>query len=234
MIRMWLQVPVVDKREGGPPRRSKRGTPQGGVISPLLANIYLHWFDKVFNGPRGPARWANARLVRYADDFVILARYQGKQLVRWVEETLEGWMGLKVNRAKTRIVDLKQHGERLDFLGYTFRHDLSWKDRGHRYLNVFPSKKALARERQQLRDMTGTSMCYVAIPELIFRINRHLAGWSKYFSFGYPRMAMRHINYFVYCRLVCHLRRRSQRPFRPPKGVSYYRHLHHNLGLIKL
>lgn len=234
LIRQWLQAPVVEERKGGPPRRSKQGTPQGGVISPLLANIYLHWFDKAFNRPDGPAHWANARLVRYADDFVTMARYQGERLVSWTEQFLEGRAGLKVNRAKTRIVDLKRPGERLDFLGYTFRQDRGLKGRGYRYLNVFPSKRSLARERQQLREMTDTSMCFMPIPDLIERINRHLAGWSKYFSFGYPRMAMRHINYFVYCRLVGHLKRRSQRPFRPPKGVSYYQHLYSNLGLIKL
>ncbi len=72
LIRMWLETPVVEPDgEGGKPAKGSRpqkGTPQGGVISPLLANLYLHWFDKAFNGPDGPARWANARLVRYADD----------------------------------------------------------------------------------------------------------------------------------------------------------------------
>jgi RNA-directed DNA polymerase len=233
LIRMWLQAPVVDRREGGPPRRSKLGTPQGGVISPLLANIYLHWFDKAFCSSRGPARWANARLVRYADDFVILARYQGDRLVAWVEETLEGWMGLRINRSKTRIVDLKQPGARLDFLGYSFRYDLDLKGRGWLYLNVFAAKKAVGKERRRLREMTSTSMCFVPIPELIKGINLHLAGWSNYFSYGYPRMAMRNINHFVRQRLTCHLKRRSQRPFRPPKGVTFYQQLS-NMGLIRL
>jgi RNA-directed DNA polymerase len=233
LIRMWLQTPVVDRREGGPPRRSGQGTPQGGVISPLLANIYLHWFDKAFYSSRGPAHWAKARLVRYADDFVILARYQGDRLVAWVEETLEDWMGLRINRSKTRIVDLKQPGARLDFLGYSFRYDLDLKGRGWRYLNVFPARKAVAKERRHLREMTSTSMCFVPIPELIKGINLHLSGWSNYFSYGYPRMAMRNINHFVRQRLICHLKRRSQRPFRPPKGVTFYRQLS-NMGLIRL
>ena len=81
LIRMWLETPVVEPpvTEGGRRRwsRSQKGTPQGGVISPLLANLYLHWFDKVFHRPDGPAQWAKAKLVRYADDFVVLARYQG-------------------------------------------------------------------------------------------------------------------------------------------------------------
>ena len=233
LIRMWLRAPVVDHREGGPPRRNRQGTPQGGVISPLLANIYLHWFDKVFCSTRGPAQWAKARLVRYADDFVILARYQSDELVEWIEEKLEGWMGLRINRAKTRIVDLKQPGARLDFLGYSFRYDLDLKGRGWRYLNVFPAKRSVLRERQQLRMKTSTQLCFVPIPELIEGLNRHLAGWSKYFSYGYPRMAMRNINHYVRLRLICHLKRRSERSCRPPKGVSFYQHLS-NLGLIRL
>ena len=68
--------------------RPRQGTPQGGVISPLLANIYLHEFDRAFHGPEGPAQFAKARLVRYADDFVVLARYMGPRLVAWIERTL--------------------------------------------------------------------------------------------------------------------------------------------------
>jgi RNA-directed DNA polymerase len=84
LIRMWLQVSVVEPPEnkGGEAKigRSKKGTPQGGVISPLLANLYLHWFDKVFHREDGPAQWAKAKLVRYADDFVVMARYQSPKL----------------------------------------------------------------------------------------------------------------------------------------------------------
>src|SRR5690606_19731388 len=71
LLRLWLQSPVIEKDDQGRPhgKRSTQGTPQGGVISPLLANIYLHWFEKSFHGPHGPARWASAKLVRYADDF---------------------------------------------------------------------------------------------------------------------------------------------------------------------
>ena len=233
LIRMWLEAPIVDNGEGGPPRRSKKGTPQGGVISPLLANIYLHWFDKVFHGKNGPAQFAGARLVRYADDFVVLARYQGHELVAWIEQTLEEWMGLKVSRDKTRIIDLEEKGARVDFLGYSFRYDLDLKGRGNRYLNVFPSKKSLARERERLRKMTSPRVCFMPIPALIRGLNRHLTGWSNYFSFGYPRMGMRQINSYTRKRLSKHLKRRSQRPFRPPKGVSLYRHLS-DLGLIYL
>lgn len=233
LIRQWLKTPVVDEREGGPPRRQKRGTPQGGVISPLLANVYLHWFDYLFHRPGGPAHFAGARLVRYADDFVILAVQQNEQLSRWVETTLEGRMDLEVHRGKTRVVDLKQVGARVDFLGYTFRYDRDLKGRPRRYLNVFASDKSLSRVRQRLRELTDTRWCFLGIREMIRRVNVMLRGWAMYFSYGYPRKAMRQINAFVRDRLVRHLRRRSQRPHRPPEGVSYYKHLK-QLGLVYL
>ena len=82
------------------------------MISPLLANLYLHWFDKVFHWPDGPAQWAKAKLVRYADDFVVLARYQGPRLRTFIEEKLEAWMGLEINREKTRVVRSEARRER--------------------------------------------------------------------------------------------------------------------------
>jgi len=234
LIRMWLNAPVVEEDDEGRRRmrRSKTGTPQGGVISPLLANVYLHWFDKFFHGKDGPAHWAKAKLIRYADDFVILARYQGRRLRDFVESTLETRMGLVINREKTQVVDLKQK-DHLDFLGFTFRFDADRFGRGHRYLNVFPSRKAVARERDVLRQMTSPRMCFTPIPALVQQLNGHLNGWANYFQFGYPRQIFREINSFVCCRLTVHLNRRSQRPFRPPKGVTLYRHLR-NLGLVYL
>jgi len=236
LIRMWLESQVVERKpEGGMTLSAspKKGTPQGGVISPLLANIYLHWFDKVFHFPSGPYHWANARLVRYADDFVVMARYQRRELAEFIETKLEGWMGLKLNREKTRIVNLREEGVSLDFLSYTFRYDRDLKGRPHKYLNVIPSKKALKREREVLRQKTGPQMSFKPIPTMIEDLNRHLKGWVNYFSFGYPRMAYREINRFVILRMTQHLHRRSQRPFRPPEGISLYQHLH-NLGLVYL
>jgi RNA-directed DNA polymerase len=237
LIRMWLDTPVVEPGgSGGEPAkrsRSQKGTPQGGVISPLLANLYLHWFDKVFHRPDGPAQWAGAKLVRYADDFVVLARYQGSQLMGFIEMKIETWLGLEINRDKTRVVQLNEAGASLDFLGYTFRYYDDLQGRGWRYLNVFPSDKALKRERTKLHDMTDHRQCFKPIPQLIEELNRHLKGWANYFSFGYPRVAFREINSYVRYRLEQHLRRRSQRPFRPPQGVSYNDHFK-RLGLVYL
>ena len=236
LIRMWLKSPVMEEHEGGgrtTSGKTQKGTPQGGVISPLLANIYLHWFDKVFHFSDGPARWAKARLVRYADDFVVMARYQGKDLVEYIETKLEGWMGLKLNREKTRIVDLRERGARLEFLGYTFQYHEDRYGRHKMYLNVTLSKKALKREREQLRRMTGKEMCFKPLPRMVAALNRHLLGWSNYFSFGYPREAFREINRYVRYRLTRHLKRRSQRPYHPPEGWTMYRHLK-EMGLVYL
>jgi RNA-directed DNA polymerase len=237
LIRMWLTAVVVeeDKESGGPPKvsRPKQGTPQGGVISPLLANLYLHWFDKKFHSEEGPYRWANARLVRYADDFVIMARYVGNRIRNFTESLLEGRFGLKINRDKTRVVKLDEPSTGLDFLGYTFRYDKDRQGRPRRYLNMFPSKKALERERQKLKEMTGPKMCFKPVVTLVAETNRHLKGWSHYFSRGYPRDAFRQINAYVRERLTRHLQRRSQRPYRPPGGMTWYAQLE-RLGLAYL
>jgi RNA-directed DNA polymerase len=233
LIRMWLETPVVEETEDNGPKvtRPEQGTPQGGVISPLLANIYLHWFDKCFHFTDGPATWAKARLVRYADDFVVMARYQGPQLVAWVEKKLEDWLGLKINRTKTRIVNLNEAGTHLDFLGYQFRYDRDRYGRGHRYLHWGPSAKAVKRELAVLTEKTSHRQGLKPIDLLITQLNRHLKGWLNYFSLGYPRHAFRTIGHHVRSRMVRHLRRRSQRSYRKPEESTWYRELA-DLGLL--
>jgi len=236
LIRQWLNAPVVEPpKDGQPPRvkRNDRGTPQGGVLSPLLANVYLHWFDHVFHRTDGPAQWAKAKLIRYADDFVVLARYQSARLRDWIEGKLEGWLGLQINRDKTRVLDLRQPGQSLDFLGYTFRQDRDQYGRPQRYWNLVPSRKARARERNALRGLINPHQSHTPLPELIGRVNRHLRGWANYFGLGYPRATFRALNHFVRYRLGKHLRRRSQRGWRPRRGISLYAHLNH-LGLVSL
>jgi RNA-directed DNA polymerase len=238
LIRMWLKAPVLETPDDRhlPPRkvRQRRGTPQGGVISPLLANLYLHWMDRRFHASTGPSRSAGAQLVRYADDFVILARYIGTGITDWVTATVEDWMGLVINRGKTRIITLKKEGASLDFLGYTFRYERDKFGRNKRFLNMVPSAKACAREREAIRGIINTRSSFVPIPELIERANRQLRGWSAYYNKGRSRPALRAMNWFVFRRVVKHLKRRSQRPYRPPEGVSWYDHVYKKLGLVQL
>jgi RNA-directed DNA polymerase len=232
LIRLWLETPVIEETDEGPKStRPEQGTPQGGVISPLLANVYLHWFDKCFHFRDGPANWAKARLVRYADDFVVMARCQSPQLVDWVEKKLEDWLGLKINRNKTRIVHLHEEGTHLDFLGYQFRFQRDRFGRAWRYLHWGPSGKSVNREKAALTEMTASRFGLIPIDRLIEKINRHLKGWMNYFSLGYPHDVFQKIGHHVRSRMIRHLRRRSQRPFRIPEGSTSYRALA-DLGLM--
>jgi RNA-directed DNA polymerase len=222
LIRLWLRSPVVE--DDGQSRKSQgKGTPQGGVISPLLANIYLHALDRAFcEDAKGPGQVAKAALVRYADDFVVLARWIGSGVKKWIEEKLERDLGLKVNRDKTRIVRMEREGESLDFLGFTLRYERDLQGRPHRYLNIQPGKKAVARLGDKIRAITGSSYKR-PLREAIEEVNTLLRGWSNYFRYGYPRKVFRAVNYFVRCRFRRFLRNRSQRrskPFR--QGETLY------------
>src|ERR1022692_4784942 len=142
LIRMWLETPVYDSGEeeakessGSARRRARRREER---FLPLLANLYLHWFDKEFHRPGGPAHWAGARLVRYADDFVVLSGYPGKRLYGWIESKLEGWLKLEINRDKTRGIDLGEEKASLDSRVYTFRWNRDRYGRNSRYLHVGP------------------------------------------------------------------------------------------------
>jgi RNA-directed DNA polymerase len=232
LIRKWLKCPIVesDGHGGDKTTTPKQGTPQGGVISPLLANIFLHELDRQFYGPKGPAQAVKAKLVRYADDFVILAHDIGDRMMNYVNQVLER-LGLSLNQDKTRVVDLQLAGERLDFLGFTFRFDRS----GHgdwRYLNIVPSARSMNRVRERLRLMTRRQV--QPSPEnLIGKMNRFLLGWRNYFSFGYPGMAFREVNWFVQKRWRRFLRTRSQRHCKQLGGASQYQALKAK-GLIYL
>jgi RNA-directed DNA polymerase len=224
LIRLWLRCPVVDEDDKGRRRTThpRQGTPQGGVISPLLANIYLHDFDRAFHGPDGPAQFATARLVRYADDFVVLARYLGSRLVAWLERTLEQDLRLTVNRTKTRVVRVTDPQQSLDFLGFTLRYFRDLHGRHSRYLAVEPSTRAQARLREKLRTLTRAS-AKRSLTDTVAAVNRLLGGWRSYFRYGYPRRVFRKTNHYVRVRFRRFLRNRSQRRSRPFRhGESLY------------
>jgi len=234
LIRMWLRSPVVEEDGGGSGRQGRSGTPQGGVISPLLANIYLHEFDRAFHEDEdGPYRRANARLVRYADDLVVLARHLGPRITGWMERKLEEELGLHLNRDKTRIVRMGERGESLNFLGFTLRYDRDLMGRNTRYLNVFPSKKAVFRLRGKVRGKTRSGY-KKPLREAIEEVNAILRGWANYFRYGYPRKVFRDVNHFVRCRFERFLRNRSQRRSKPFRdGESLYAGLK-RYGLVYL
>lgn len=231
LIRQWLQSPVVE-RDGGI-SRPKQGTPQGGVISPLLANIYLHRLDRAFHEEAdSPFHFARARMVRYADDFVVMARFMGKRITGWLEEKLESILGLSINRDKTGIVRMKKK-EPLNFLGFTFRFDRDLRGGDWDYLNIMPSKKAMAALRDKIREKTRSSYKRRLV-HVIGEINSILRGWCNYFKYGYPRKAFREVNHYTRCRFQRFLNNRSQRRSKPFRaGESLYAGLK-RYGLVYL
>ena len=192
-IRMWWEAPVVEgsggQGGGSPWSRPKKGTPQGGVASRLLANLYLHWFDAWFYGPPGPGRRADVKLVRYADDVVALAKPMGPETIELMESRREGKFQLEIHRDKTRVVYLREAGASLNFLGYPFRYDRELQGRERKYRNVFASKKAVQREREKRPEMRHSHPCFKPIPSLLGELNPHWKGWANYFSFGDPMSA---------------------------------------------
>lgn len=229
LIRAFLRAPIQDGK--GPPTRPTSGTPQGGVISPLLANSFLHWFDRSFFSKNGPATWAKARMVRYADDFVVMARYIDCRITGFIEEKIEGRLGLVINREKTRVLQVQNEDAALDFLGYRFRYSRSHrKGGGPRYWRVEAAPKAQKRVREKVHDLTSARFCFVPIQDVVGNVNAAIRGWLSYFSKGHPAQARWDLVRYAESRLARHLRRRSQRPYRPPEGVDVYTHLH-DLGL---
>ncbi len=220
LIEQWLRAEVIEP-DGSSTPRSDRGTPQGGVLSPLLANVYLHWFDTAFHRRDGPAQQVGARLVRYADDFVVLLRGEADAARQWIESLLSERFALRINPQKTRVVELDK-AESFDFLGYTFRYDADLHGRPTRYLNMTPSKRSANKARERIRQLTSTRRSFVPIPIIIGHIGTFLRGWRGYFSIGYPRATYRDLNSYVVERLRIHLNRRSQRSFRMAETDSHY------------
>jgi RNA-directed DNA polymerase len=234
LIKWWLRAPVMEEREDGKKKISypEKGTPQGGIISPLLANIYLNQFDKLCNDPNGTVKQCNASLVRYADDFVILARYIGESLKKNIEQVLESELGLTINQAKTRTVNLWEDKASFDFLGFTFRYDRDKSGNSWKYLNIFPSDKSLAKLRDNIRRSVRAGR-KIPLKVTIKEINTILRGWSNYFNFGYPRVAFRKVNYFVRQRFSSLVRRMSQRRCKQLDVDTIYKSLQRK-GLLYL
>lgn len=231
LIRQWLQSPVMEK--DGSIHRPKQGTPQGGVISPLLANIYLHRLDRAFHEEEGsPYRFANARMVRFADDFVVMARFMGKRITGWLEEKLEKDLGLSINRDKTTVVRMSKK-ESLDFLGFTLRYDRDLRGRDRDYLNIMPSKKAIGILKDKIREKTRSGY-KVPLDKAVAETNSILRGWGNYFDYGYPRKVFRDVSHFTRCRFQIFLNNRSQRRCKPFRaGESLYAGLK-RYGLVYL
>lgn len=213
LIRSWLKVPVEEKDDRGRPRlrggkRNVYGTPQGGVISPLLANIYMNRFLRAWR-EQGKGEVFRGRIVTYADDFVILTRGRGTEALDWARQVLEA-IGLTLNEAKTRLCDARV--DHFDFLGYTYGPSC-YRKTGAIYTAAAPSRKAVARLREKLRSCLH-SQVVAPWPVVRSRLNRILRGWSSYFSYGTRTQAYRAVDRFTETAVRQFLQRRHKVPGR--------------------
>lgn len=213
LIKMWLKTPVEEVDDQGRRRLtggkgSKCGTPQGGVISPLLANLYMNRFLKHWRLSRMGEK-LKACVVSYADDFVILSRHQAGKALAWTRQVMTR-LGLALNEAKTSIRRARE--EQFDFLGYTFGPHRFRKD-GHWYLGASPSRKSLARLKQKVRVILNPGNVG-AWPVVRDRLNALLRGWSSYFSYGTRLPVYRAVDNYVYERVLHFLKRRRKVPTR--------------------
>ena len=226
LIRHWLKV-CVQEPNGVRISPKGRGTPQGGVISPLLANIYLHWFETIVS-LTAKACGQVMSIVRYADDFVILARSWVDGFLQRVEGILEGRMGLTVNREKTKVLDFREPHTTLTFLGYDFR---MVRDRlfgtGKRYLTFGPSKKSMKRVREKIHAITHARNGLLTVEKVVGRLNKLTKGWGAFYSVGYPSKAFHAVNGYALRRMARFLNRKSQRRYRLKFADTYYGELNH-------
>ena len=210
LLRQWLRAPVVverpdGKREVQGGQRTRCGTPQGGSISPVLANLYLHAFDTAWRA-QGLEQRLQARLIRYADDFVILCRQTAAQVQPLVTQQLQA-LGLTLNPAKTRVLDARQHS--FTFLGFTVRVARSWR-RGTWFPLTQPSAAACQELRDTVKALTGRDRARRPTPDVITEVNRVVQGWGGYFYFRHCTATFSALNEFICNRVRIYLRRKHR------------------------
>lgn len=233
VIRQWLKVPVVERCEGGERRSTEakdksRGTPQGGIISPLLSNLYFRRFLLAWQ-TFGFGQRLRAEVVNYADDLVILCpRGRGEAAMEAMRQIMSR-LGLTVNEKKTRLVKLPN--EHFDFLGYTIG-EFHGKD-GRPYWGTRPSKKSIKRIKQGIHDATSSRWNATTVESRVAEINPMLRGWANYFNQGPVAKIYRDLQSYTDRRLRIWLMRRSGK-----RGTGYCQYsdefLYDTLGLYRL
>ena len=230
LIKRWLKAPVVEEGEDGRKRTlgNSRGTPQGGVISPLLANIYLNVLDKLWRVKKVEERM-EARLIRYADDFVVMCRGNAERILKGTEAVLEG-LGLSLNAEKTRVVNTWK--ERFDFLGFTVEMAKSPRT-GKMFPLVRPSKKAMVQIQAEIKALTCRRTLGLPKEVIIQRLNEVTRGWVGYFYYRNCSRNLARVKRFLEERVRIYLRRKQGKKSR---GYRQYpnQYLYGNLQLYKI
>lgn len=235
LIKQWLKAPVIGEDGGvkktvGGGKANSKGTPQGGVISPLLANCYLHILDRIWER-RQLKRKLGAHLVRYADDFVVMCRKDVEEPLKVVRHVLDR-LGLSLNEAKTHVVDATQAS--FNFLGFAIRMRRGVKTRKS-YPSVIPSNKSLKEIKAKLTEMTSRDLTPIPLEDLVRNVNRSLRGWVNYFCFRNSTAAMQKVKRHAETRLVIHLMNRHKvRDRRIGWGRFPHTELYGRYGLYKV
>jgi RNA-directed DNA polymerase len=232
LIKMWLRAPIEERDADGTRRmsggkRNTRGTPQGGVASPLLANIYMNRFLKHWRLTESGDTF-RAHVVSYADDFVILSRGRAAEALAWTKAVMTK-LGLTINEAKTSLRNARQ--ERFDFLGYSFGSHL-FEANGNWYMGASPSKKSVQRLKTGIGDLLVPSNID-PWPEVRDKLNRSLRGWSNYFGYGSRSKAYRSVDQYVFERVRRFLVRRHKVQGRGNRRFTFDV-IHRELGVLCL
>jgi len=233
LLRQWLEAGVM---EDGVVSPTVAGTPQGGVISPLLSNIYLHVLDVLWTRHSAPL----GTLVRYADDFVVMSRTkkdceQAEARIRVILKRL----GLELHPDKTRRVELYDGKQGFDFLGCHLHKRLSgylWEKKRERlyFLHRWPSRRAMQRIRQRVKEMTPRGRCHADLREVIAELNPVLRGWGNYFRTGNAAKRFNQIDGYVWRRLLALRVKRKGRHLKPGEVRRWTSESFHRLGLHRL
>jgi len=231
LIKLWLGVASEERDDDGSRRlraNTGRGTPQGGVISPLLANIYMHRFLRAWHQHDGPRRF-QARLINYADDFVILCRQReaAEAALDWTRRVMAA-IGLTLNETKTRLCRARL--ERFKFLGYDLGADHQ-RETGRFYLSAAPSKVAVQRAKDGITALFRRAVGMKDEADVVGQLNRRLQGWRGYFSYGTVDRAYSAINHHVYQRILGFLQRRHKVRSRGTRQYSW-EHVFGKMGVL--
>lgn len=234
VIQMWLKAPIIEvdkdgtKRNIGGGKGNRKGTPQGGVISPLLVNLYLHILDRIWQRGNLQQR-IGARIVRYADDIVILCRRTKSEKAMSMLRHVLGRLGLALNEAKTKTVNAFK--DKFDFLGFSIWMGKSSRT-GNHYSHVQPSKKSLRCVKDRVTGLTKRERTLRPLPQVMGEVNETVRGWVGYFHFRNSSKALVQLRYHVEERLRTHLRKRHKIKDRAKGYVMFSgRNLYEKYGL---
>jgi len=221
LIKMWLKSPIIENGKISGGKKNKFGTPQGGVISPLLSNIYLNLLDKIVNKTGGEFFHAGVKIIRYADDFVLM----GNKIIKQVTDKLRNIltrMELKINEEKSRLINAEKTS--FDFLGFTFRYIKAKYDRNRKFWDTIPSKKSCKKIRENIKTFLKRNNHWSA-NVVVDELNPKIRGWINYFTIphvSYVKKAKHDLQWYLCVKLYRYYKGKSQKKCKIYKRAFEY------------